>query len=76
LNYCWQCKAIVDSRDCKRGITGWYICNKCGAEAPPDRWPEHLKQQLQQQEEAEKKRQEEEDKKRIEEMLRDGSILF
>ncbi len=31
LNWCHECKKIIDSRDTKQCPNGWYICPKCGA---------------------------------------------
>jgi ribosomal protein S27AE len=31
LNHCWACRTIIDSRDCRIRIDGYYLCLKCGS---------------------------------------------
>ena len=36
LNYCWNCREVIDSRECKNDFNGYYLCMFCGAAGPKD----------------------------------------
>jgi hypothetical protein len=39
FNHCWHCKRIIDSRESRERVEGYYVCCWCGSGPPPGAVP-------------------------------------